>query len=286
MRWRGIVKRHLSPAALERLRFIYQGIRFGGVEWELSPEGWAAEADPAVKGWDLEGIAQAQIKKWPEFLRLLSGAAPLTIAHESPVPRADDYDAHHLNMAYAYVLGIAARNKASISVLDWGGGIGHYLALSRSLFPDLTINYYCKDVPALCRAGRRLLTDAVFMESDDEVAGRTYDLAVASASLQYSKDWRATIQSLALTCTGYLYVTRLPVVFQVPSFVVRQRAYEYGYNTEYLSWVFNRDEFLDGSMRMPLQLVREFVFAKHPAIKKAREEPEIRGFLFRPVDAP
>ena len=48
------------------------------------------------------------------------------------------------------------------------------------------------------------------------------------------------------------YVTRLPIALDAPSFVVLQRAGAYGYETEYLGWVVNRDELLDAAFRTGL----------------------------------
>ena len=78
---------------------------------------------------------------------------------------------------------------------------------------------------------------------DDESAlDRRYDLVVASSSLQYGR-------GLAVRCSsgsrrrpsGYLYVARVPVALAAPSFVVIQRPYVHGYDTEYLGWVLNRE---------------------------------------------
>jgi hypothetical protein len=59
-------------------------------------------------------------------------------------------------MTYAYALSLSTRHKSSISMLDWGGAIGHYYLLSEKLVPDLEIDYHCKDVPVLAEYGRSL----------------------------------------------------------------------------------------------------------------------------------
>jgi hypothetical protein len=81
---------------------------------------------------------------------------------------------------------------------------------------------------------------------------------------------------------GYLLVTRVPVALRSPSFVVLQRAYAYGYDTEYLGWVIDRDELVAVARAGGAELVRELVL---PALLSADGAPEVpvehRGFLFR-----
>jgi hypothetical protein len=60
-----------------------------------------------------------------------------------------------------------------------------------------------------------------------------------------------------------------------------QRAYKYGYNTEYLGWCFNRQEFLQAARANNLELVREFIFDYNPKVYRAPEQLDFRGFLFK-----
>jgi len=80
-----------------------------------------------------------------------------------------------------------------------------------------------------------------------------------------------------------LFVTRLPVALRAPSFVVQQRAYAYGYDTEYLGWVVNRKELLERSQSLKLELQREFLLQASFSALGAPESPVgHRGFLFSP----
>lgn len=275
-----IAKRHLSPFMLHCVKQAYHRVRYGGPEWEFCPQGWIT-TDSKIKGWNVDAIARTQQVKWPAFLQAIKGTGPLTIAHEAPMQSEKNFDAHHLLMAYAYVLTLAALKKDKIALLDWGGGIGHYCLLSRCILPELLIEYSCKDLPMLCTAGRELLTEATFYEADDEIAGRHYDLVLASGSLQYAEDWKSVIRLLAGSASPYLFVTRLPVVRRCRSFVVRQRVYAYGYESEYFSWIFNREEVIDTVVSEGCELVREFLFHEHPHVSRAPEQAEVTGFLFR-----
>ena len=248
-------------------------------EWEYVPEGFARQA----KGWNVQAISGAYREKWPSYVAAIEGTKPLGVYHEvvsGAGVATEDYSAHNMLMSYAYVLALASRGLARISILDWGGGIGHYLQLSRALVPDLEIDYHCKDVPVLAAHGRELFPEASFYD-DDSCLERHYDLVFASGALQYAADWPATLTGLAGATNGLLYLSRVPVAEHAESFVVLQRAYAYGYDTEYLGWVINREKLLSVAQRAGGKLVREFLLSALFAAPGAPEElVGHRGFLF------
>ena len=249
--------------------------------WEYVPEGFARPA----KGWNVAAISEAYREKWPSYLTAIDGTKPLGVYHEMPrgTPIGwEDESAHNTLVSYAYVLALAARGRDRLSVLDWGGGIGHYLPLSRAILPGVEIDYHCKDVTVLAEHGRELFPEASFYD-DDSCLERTYDLVFASGSLQYATDWQPTLAALARASAGLLYVTRAPVALRAPSFVVLQRAYDYGYDTEYLGWVLNRDELLSVADAAGVTLMREFLVSAQIDAHGAPEAPVgHRGFLFAP----
>jgi putative methyltransferase (TIGR04325 family) len=246
-------------------------------EWEFVPEGWARPAP----GWDVEAIARVYREKWPSFLDAVRGPRPLGVNHEvqlgRPVPR-DDRDAQQTVLAFGYALALAAGGRDRVSLLDWGGGPGHYAVLARALLPGVEVEYHSRDLPPLAALGRELLPGDSF-HTGDEPLDRRYDLVVASSSIQYSEDWTATLRRLAAASGRYLLVTRVPVALRSDSFVVLQRAYAYGYETEYLGWVIARDALVEAA---GLELVREFLLPAWLSAEGAPESPvEHRGVLFR-----
>jgi putative methyltransferase (TIGR04325 family) len=248
-------------------------------EWEFVPEGWARD----VPGWDVAAIAAAYREKWPSFLAAVEGDGPLGVNHEVPtgvaVPR-NDRDAQHTILAFGWVLALAAGGRDTLSVLDWGGGPGHYAVLADALLPGVELDYTSRDLPALVALGRELQPERAFAD-DESPLDRRYDLVVASSSLHYEQDWRARLRDLAAVADRYVYVTRVPVALEAPSFVVLQRAYAYGYETEYLGWVIARDELLAEARAAGLRLARELVLPARFAADGAPEAPvEHRGYLF------
>lgn len=261
----------------------------GVPEWEYVPEGWRVE-DRRLTGWNAHSVLDAQRRKWPQFVRAVRGTEPLALAWEAPgtydgarIAHTWEYDAHNTVLTFGYVLCLAARAKDRLSLLDWGGGLGHYYALSKQLAKDAAIDYHCKDVPVLCQAGRELVPEASFYEDEEECFRRTYDLVLASGSLQQCEDWRNVLKRLARVSDSYLYVTRLPIVHRAASFVVVHRPYQHGgYQIEYLNWHLNRTEFIDYVSELGMELVREFLIMRSVHVHGAPEDCEYRGYLFRP----
>jgi putative methyltransferase (TIGR04325 family) len=254
-------------------------------EWEYLPEGWRIH-DPRVKGWNVDSIVETQRAKWPEVLRLTRGTGPLPMHLWAADLSKPTVPATAVGMAYGYVLALAARQKARISLLDWGGGTGHYKLISEALLPQVTIDYHCKDVPLLCKAGRQLQPSGTFYDNDDECFARDYDLVLANGSLEYSEDWKSVAARLAAVSRRYLYVGRLPIVHHGASFTAIQRPSRHGYVTEYVSWVLNRQEFLSYVEGLGMTLIREILVGEGPAIRGAPERCEFVGFLFAPAGSP
>jgi putative methyltransferase (TIGR04325 family) len=232
-------------------------------------------------GWNVESIRQIELAKWPRFVELVQSRGPLGVAHEATSLSGQDLGAHNTIMAFAYVLALTAHKKDSISVLDWGGSLGHYAVLARALLPKVAIEYHIKDVPLMCQSGREVHPDVSFHE-DDGCLKRSYDLVMACSSLQYSEDWRGVLRILAAAAQDYLLVTRLPVVSRVASFPVVQRPSPYGYLTEYAGWFVNRNELLVHMNDLGMELCREFLVDERHHVEGAPEQCEYVGFLFQP----
>lgn len=252
-------------------------------EFVCSPQGWVHK--PKSAGWNDKSIAKAQKARWESIVNSLQGSGPLTTAYTyiSPELTKNDLAAQNTIMSYAYILALTARKRDTISLLDWGGGVGLYRLLSKILFPEMNIEYYCYDTPMLCSLGRELLSDGIFFEDAEAALSRRYDLVLSSSSLHYCERWQEVFAQLAKAAIRYLYIARLPVVQNVGSFVEVQKCYQnkiYGYNTEFTSWVIDRRELLKIARQSGMNIIREFLYGETRFIHKAPENPEVRGFLF------
>lgn len=251
-------------------------------EWEYVAEAWEREAP----GWEGGSVADAYFAKWPEWVDALSGPGPLGVHHEArvgePIGR-DDLAAHNMLLSFAYVLARAAHGRERLTVLDWGGGLGHYAKLARAVLPAVEFDWHCREVPSVAEVGSAVNPSVTF-HTDDTCLDGVYDLVLVSASLQYEQEWARLLRRLASATRRFLLVTRLPVAAESDSFVVLQRAHAYGYATEYIGWVLSRREFLDEAAASGLELERELLLDAWLSAAGAPEDPiGHRGFLFRPV---
>jgi putative methyltransferase (TIGR04325 family) len=250
-------------------------------EWEMMPdedEVWHAPA-----GWAHGSIAARQVEKWDSFLAAQAGALPFGRPHEAAPDAAIDVSVHNTVMTFAYLLGriAAERRKGMPSVLDWGGGIGHYYQYARALYPATDFDYWIKDLPELCEAGAPRNPGAHFTPDEAAALSRRYDLVFASSSLHYTRDVYGLIDRLCGAAGRYLMVTRTPFVENHDDFVVVQRPHRYGYLTEYAGWFLNRPRFQTFIEQRGFVLDREFMLAERPHVGNAPEQCHYRGFLFR-----
>jgi putative methyltransferase (TIGR04325 family) len=288
MNKKDIIKSFIPPIVLQFIRSgrskSYQ--RTDLPEWEYVPEGWTyAQSHSEVKGWNVQEILDVYKRKWPRFLDLMQGTGPLGIAHESELTTNDDIHAHNVMMSLAYALALASHDASSLSILDWGGGIGHFYVIAKKVLPDVEIEYHCKDVALLAEYGSQLFPDQHFY-SDETCFRRKYNFVMASASLHYAERWQRLFENLAAVADPFLYVANLPTIVTAPSFVFIQRPYAYGYNTQYLGWCLNRTDFLSWAEALGLELLREFVTGMKPMILNAPGQNEYRSFLFRLCNRP
>lgn len=234
---------------------------------EYLPGGWDSAPSPAAgeNGWDADSTVSGTACERAQFERGLANGAPLGIAHE-----------HNLHVSFAYALALVARGKPRISVLDWGAGLGQYSHVAKAALPDIDIAYHCKEVPVLAKAGAQRAADAIW-HTDDECLLASYDLVFASGSPQYAKDWEGLLAKLAGASREYLFLTRIPVVFNTPNFAVLQRVY----GSRMVFWVFRQSEFIEVVRRQGFELVREFLVQDWPPVYDAPERCELRGWLFR-----
>jgi len=248
-------------------------------EWEAVPDSEAAWT--AHEGWAHQSIAQTQRKKWPAFLASIEGTRPFGWSHEAPPGAPIDVSVHNMIITFGYVLGRVAAARTRISILDWGGGIGHYYAYARRLRPDLELGYVVKDLASLCEVGREVLPEVTFMTDETEALSRSYDLVLASSSLQYSRDLYGLLARLCDAAAGWLMVTRSPFVDRHDDFVVVQRPHQYGYLTEYPAWFINRHRFIAAVEARGFRLDRELMLGERPHVANAPEQCLYRGFLFQ-----
>ncbi len=248
-------------------------------EWEYV--GAWPKNDPRSQGWGHPSVVATMRQHWPAWEAAVNGAGPLGIFPLAPNLRNES--GHNLSMTFGYVLARAAGGKSKLSLLDWGGALGHYALMAQRLLPELPLDITVKELPEMCRAGKELLPAVNFVSEDDACFSRGYDLVVASSSLQYVEDWRSLASRLVKSARGWIFITRLPVARRAATFCVVQRPFIYGhvYHSEYISWVFNRGEFLAHMAAAGARMEREFIAGEDLRYVGGPDTSETAGFLFR-----
>ena len=263
-------------------RLVREGWRRPPPEWEYVPEGWARARDD-LRGWNEKSVLEAYRSKLSAYRETLDGTGPLAFSSSAALdlgtPNVND---QNTTLVFAYALLLSSHGRERVSVLDWGGGLGYYSYVARALLPDtVELDYHCKDMPVICEYGRQALPEITFWDNDDDCFARQYDFVLASSSLQYSEQWQTTLARLARSSTDALFLTRMPMIVEHPSFVVLQRAHHYRFDSEYLSWVFNKGELFRSASDAGMELVREFVQGYQPDVVGAPEQDETWAYLFR-----
>jgi putative methyltransferase (TIGR04325 family) len=245
---------------------------------EYAPNGWQTKLkSDQNKGWSVESVINTEKAKWDVFCRNLEGSGPLGFSHEHTdlsVIRNPSF--HNVHISYAYILALTAHKKDSISVLDWGGALGHYYLVGKAVLPDVDIDFHVKEVPLMAKVGEQLNPEVHWYE-DESCLKRDYDLVMMTGSIPYMEDWVDVLHRIAPSIKEYLFISRLPVVQHSPSFVAIQNLY----NSQMLHQQINQTEFLETVNETGLTLVREFVVGDRPYIKGAPEQCEVRGWLFK-----
>ncbi len=234
----------------------------------------------AVLGWNVGQVVEHNKRMWIKFQTIWEGTGPM-VPHGEHLNTIDGLIDHNRMMIFAYSLTLALGGSPSLSILDWGGGLGQSYFVAKALLPEnVEIDYHCKEIRDLVECGRELMPNQHFYD-DESCFQRTYDMVMANASLYYSRYWEALLEGLATATSKYLLITRQPFVLNVPSFLCLERLYRFGYQVEVPAWVLNKDCFLREAEKHDLKLVREFVTGQTYEIDKAPEQPLFLAFLFK-----
>jgi putative methyltransferase (TIGR04325 family) len=283
---RAATRRRLPPAALARFKDVVfawtppvaiDAVRRLRGEWEYVPDGW-----PVEQGWDSDSVVRSYRAALASISAGITSTGPLGVPlepHPGQPPEREDPAAHNLALTFGYVLARAASGRRKLSILDWGGGLGAYHLLARSLLPDSELDYHCREVPSIAAAGRESVQTATF-HTDDRCLEREYDLVLASSSLQYERDWTSLLERLARATSRFLFLARLPVTPADRSFVVRQNPARYGYATTYAGWVFACSAVREQAARAGLVLEREFLADTGFTVRGAPGPVGSRSYLF------
>ncbi len=245
---------------------------------KYAPDGWDTKLDQnASIGWSVDSVVETESDKWNEFCKNLEGQGPLGFSHEhADLSVVRNTNFHNVHISFAYVAALAARDKKSLSVLDWGGSLGHYYKVARAVLPEVSFDYHVKEVPLIAAAGRRLNPEVKWHE-DESCLDCEYDLVMLNGSIMYMPDWAEALHRIARSAREYVFLFRLPIVQSCGSFVSVEKLH----GSQMLHLQVNQDELLAVVRAAGLTVVREFVVGEPPYIEDAPEQCDMRGWLLK-----
>ena len=276
-----LIKSILPPVVLDAIRVIRRGTSRSGYRLYFAPRGWSTPLPPRSEVlYESNKVIREEHENWAPLLRRARHRSlPLASTDDGADP-VTVFGDHNAYMTFGYVAALAARNRSSLSILDYGGNLGYFQSLVRALLQDVQLDYHCKELPAMARAGRELHPDVTW-HVDDACLDDHYDLVMFNGSLQYLEAWREMLGRASRGSRGYVYITDLSVVARAPSYVVAQHSA----GATMLYGVINRDDLTSAFRDANLRLVREFWVGPHmPVEGGAPEQPSYFGALLQPYE--
>jgi putative methyltransferase (TIGR04325 family) len=257
----------IVSAGINRLRPAER--EYVGTTWPTNPP----------SSWDDASHEATMRRNWPFVAERIAGTGPLNMLPY----RSDEANltAHNMVMTFLYAAARAGHKKDRLSILDWGGSVGHYALVARRMLPEIAFDFVVKEQPTNYRLAHELNRDTTFVDSDDACFARHYDVVMANSAIHYEQDWKKLMGRLAASADCWLLITCLPIVRKVPGFVVVQRLRSAGFLGEFYSNVVNRNDFVDEVARHGFVLERELM-SWDPVIYRGAPEATLgAGFLFR-----
>jgi putative methyltransferase (TIGR04325 family) len=260
------ILQHLAPPLLWNFGKACKRRLFPSVDYmAYAPRGWST---PLPGGIDRHAYWSKLIERERAVYRQLVSRA------QSGEPLLEERTDPTVTV-FGYVLALTAHSKQQVSVLDYGGNLGEYYWLARALVPGLTLDYHCKELPAVAASGREI-NPAVTFHSDDSCFDRSYDLVMFLSSLQYLPDWQDVLRRAVNATGSHLLLCNVPSVKDAATFVATSRSS----SVTTLQIQLNRDEVVNTVARAGMGLIRELPMGAHPPIANAPEQPAYTGWLF------
>jgi putative methyltransferase (TIGR04325 family) len=173
------------------------------------------------------------------FHRTLPWTRSLLEAHERRGPIPSDTETTREHRTFLAIAALVASLRGSVTVVDFGGGLGAaYIYLVDSLPASAIVRYHVVDLPRTCEEGRALFHAYRNIEFHTEIpSGSIPDIIYASGALQFARDYQKTLEELAHLGAAFVVCTELPAD-HIPTFATLQVNVDDGAPV----WFFNLDE--------------------------------------------
>ncbi len=249
-------------------------------EMPYAPEGWPKN-DPSEATWGSDVAVDHYLKSWHAFMQSITLPGPLGMINPRQMANGGNVFASQIYTAFGYVLARTAHLQSELSILDWGGCLGQYAALTQRLIPGIKVKFYNKDLPGLRAAAEQVMPEATYFDQDDQFADLKVDLVMASGALQYTRSWQSVIERLTRSAQKALYLSRVPTCFAERSFVTLPRVAYYAEPRRIPMWIFSHDELAAEVARHGFRLEMEFVTSEGLKVINGPAPAEMRGYYFQ-----
>ena len=119
----------VPPAVINFAYLILDVIR--PASYEFIDYSWPQEMH--LKGWQADGVQENREQTWQTFVNSVEGNGLLGIGeNDLNIPQYINLNVQNLYLSYGYCLSLACHNKQRVTMLDWGGSIGHYYLIGKN----------------------------------------------------------------------------------------------------------------------------------------------------------
>ena len=132
-----LLKSLLPPALTDLLRPAWQALSRTRPRLTYAPLAWETRPDPGWgRDYDFPEVVERERRDREVFIQRLRSGSPLSVDPGGPgSDQSAMVEEHNEHMTYGYALALAARQKQSLKVLDYGGSMGDRYWLPRRFCP-------------------------------------------------------------------------------------------------------------------------------------------------------
>lgn len=141
---------------------------------------------------------------------------------------------------------VAALNKGTLNVLDFGGSLGSSYFQNKKFLAPLDVNWYVVEQKSFVECGQKFIQDDClkFFSSVDEIkkSGSAIDVVVIACTLPYLENPYNVLEDLINYEIPYLIVDNTPFNYQDSNRLTIQEVDPNIYSATYPCWLLNYEE--------------------------------------------
>ena len=232
------MKKYLRKIVPPILYDMFDTYRNGKYGFFGNYESWEAAKKQCI-GYDSEVIYE-KVKQ-----------AVLQVRNGKAVYERDSVIFDHIEYSWPMLAGlmyIAAVNKGSLSVLNFGGSLGSSYFQNRKYFDGLKVEWSVIEQPYFVQYGKTHISEHgldFFYSIEDCIKQRKPDVLLLSSVLQYLKNPYETLENLCSIGAEYIIIDRTSFIDSKEDVISIQKVPPTIYDASYPAWFFAEEKFLN-----------------------------------------